>query len=246
MTTRVPVEVTDRVEPDRRASVFESHADRYDAWYDSPTGQAVFAAERGALEPLLTALPRPWIEVGVGGGRFASALEVPYGVDPSASALSLARRRGIQAMIARGEALPVRDGGAGAVLLVVTLCFVDDPLRVLREARRALRPDGGIVLGLVPADGPWGRHYRALGAAGHAYYARARFFTRENLRDLLTAAGLEARRFRSALFWQPGGIPLPEEPRDRDDPTAGFLALLAMPDSAARTRAHVYRGRMKR
>lgn len=243
MAKRAPGDLADRAEPERRVSVFDSSADRYDAWYDTPTGHAVFAAERAALEPLLTALPRPWIEVGVGGGRFASALEVPYGVDPSAAALALARRRGIETMIARGEELPLEDGVAGAVLLVVTLCFVDDPLRVLREARRALRPDGGIVLGLVPADGPWGRHYRALGAAGHAYYARARFFTREDLRDLLTAAGLEARRFRSALFWQPDGAPLPEEPRDRDDRSAGFLALLAVPGSDSRATAETHRRR---
>ena len=83
--------------PEPVAAVFEAGADRYDAWYDTPRGRAIFAAERAALAPLLTGLPRPWLEVGVGGGRFASALGVQFGVDPAGAALALARRRGVAA-----------------------------------------------------------------------------------------------------------------------------------------------------
>ena len=109
---------------------------------------------------------------------------------------------------------------------------------VLREVRRVLRPDGALVLGLLLADGPWGRHYQELGAWGHAYYQHARFLTRPDLADLARAAGLRQSRVRSALFWPPDHAPGARGARDGDDPSAGFTAMLLLPgaiDSAAPT-----------
>ncbi len=63
-----------------RTDVFDSQAVRYDAWYDTPTGAAAFADELVALRPLLTGLPRPWLEVGLGTGRFAAALHDRLGL----------------------------------------------------------------------------------------------------------------------------------------------------------------------
>lgn len=203
--------------------------ERYDAWYDGPVGRRAFPQECAALQPLLDGLPRPWLEVGVGTGRFAAALGVSYGLDPAPAALALARRRGVAVVQARGEALPLRARSLGAVLLIVTLCFVADPLAVLRESRRVLRPDGGLVLGLVLAESPWGQWYRALARAGHPYYRLARFFTREELAGLLDAAGFAITRERSALLRPPPEV-LPDEPaREGFDVRAGFSAILARP-----------------
>jgi ubiquinone/menaquinone biosynthesis C-methylase UbiE len=134
---------------------FEHAAPGYDAWYDTPLGQAVFTEELAAIQPLLEGLSRPWLEVGVGSGRFASALDVEVGLDPAPSPLRLARARGVHTVRGYGEALPFVSGSFGAVLMVVTLCFVADPLAALREARRVLQPDGGLIVGFIPADGPW-------------------------------------------------------------------------------------------
>jgi SAM-dependent methyltransferase len=213
-----------------RESIFEREAQRYDAWYDTPAGQAILAAELGAVRPLFGGLPHPWLEVGVGGGRFAAALGVEAGVDPALGALRLAARRGVSVAAARGEQLPFRGGAFGAVLFALALCFVPDQLAALREARRVLRPAGGVVVGDLPADGPWGRHYLAQAAAGHPYYRDARFLTRAELLALLLEAGLRPVRRRSALFRPPAAAPSDEAAREGDDPRAGFLALLAVPD----------------
>ena len=133
--------------------------------------------------------------------------------------------------MAQGEALPFPDATFGAVLFVTALCFVGNPLAALAEARRVLRRDGRIVLGLIPGEGPWGQHYRALAAAGHAYYQRAHFFTRAELAALLAAAGLWQVRARSALFWPPAGGPIGGGIRDGDDLAAGFTALLVGVDN---------------
>jgi SAM-dependent methyltransferase len=169
----------------------------------------------------------------VGTGRFATVLSVEVGVDPALGALALAKSRQIQVVRARGEALPFADTIFCAVLFV-TLCFVDDPLAALREARRVLKSGGGIVLGLVLAEGPWGQEYRARAAAGHPYYRRAHFLTRADLASLLAAADLHPVRVRSALFSLPEAALTSGDIRDGDDPTAGFTALLVTAKSGHR------------
>jgi ubiquinone/menaquinone biosynthesis C-methylase UbiE len=212
------------------SDVFDQQADRYDAWYDSPAGRAAFDDEVEALRPLLHDLPRPWLEVGVGTGRIAAILSAEFGIDPAPGPLHLAAGRGVRVAVARGEALPFPDASFGAVLLVLTLCFVADPRSALREARRVLLPGGGIVLGLLHSEGPWGRHYRALAAQGHAFYRHAHFFTRAELADLLSGAGLRPVRTRSALFVAPDQEPAELEAGEGDVRAAGFTAVLVVPD----------------
>lgn len=166
-------------------------------------------------------------------GRVGVALDVALGavaeaafqlVGVSTGHLSQVEGEGVAGV---GETLPFRDGAVGLVLFVTTLCFVADPLNALREAARVLGPGGAIVLGIIPADGPWGRHYRQLAAEGHAYYREAHFFTRPELAALLSQAGLRLTRARSALRWSPTEPPSTELAREGDDDMAGFRAVLA-------------------
>ena len=220
------------------SDVFDWGAARYDAWYDTPRGGAIWAEELDAICPLLAGLPRPWLEVGVGTGRFAACLGIEVGVDPALHALRFASNRGIRVAAARGEALPFRTATFGAVLITVTLCFVADPLAVLREAQRVMRPAGGMVLGLILAQSPWGQHYQRLAAQGHPTYRSARFLPWRDVIALLHTAGLRIVRTRSALFWSPEAEPAPQPARDGMTPLAGFTALLvakANPAGAALT-----------
>ena len=211
--------------------IFDEQAASYDDWYDTGIGRAVFGEELAALQPLLATLPHPYLEVGVGTGRFAAAIGAEYGIDPSAASLAFAARRQVRVAVARGEALPFAAESFGAILVITTLCFVADPLAVLTEARRVVRPEGGIVLGIVPADGPWGTYYQVLARQGHAYYQHAHFFGRAELATLLETAGFRSVRTRSALFWAPRGEPpTAGTALEGDGARAGFLALLAAPD----------------
>jgi ubiquinone/menaquinone biosynthesis C-methylase UbiE len=82
-------------------------------------------------------------------------LGIHVGIDPAERPLRLARQRGITVVQGVGESLPFRNASFGAVLFVVTLCFVQEPLAVLREAHRVLRDDGVLVVGMVFADSLW-------------------------------------------------------------------------------------------
>jgi len=210
-------------------SVFDQHAERYDAWYDTPRGRAAFESETACLAALLGRLPRPWLEVGVGTGRFAQALGAGEGVDPALGALRMARRRDVRVVAGAGERLPYRSGAFGGVLIAITLCFVEEPGQVLREAHRVLAAGGGVVLGLVLAESPWGRFYLQKRAEGHLFYAGATFYTKAQVEALLAAAGFEPPRYTSTLFQSPHERVIEPEPATEGyHEQGGFVAAVSV------------------
>lgn len=93
----------------------------------------------------------------MGTGRFATALSLDWGIDPSEEMLRLARKRGCRVLRGEGEHLPFADAGFGWVLMVTVLCFVRDPGRVIGEAFRVLRPGGRLILGIIDPQSELGQ-----------------------------------------------------------------------------------------
>ena len=206
--------------------VFDSHASEYDAWYDTEAGKAIFAREVDCLKPFLHGYSRPYLEIGVGSGRFAQALGVEYGVDPAPAVLEKAKSRGIKVRRAVGEKLPFPDGNFGGVLIALTLCFVDDPAMVIHEASRVLVPGGGLALGLILQGSPWAEFYAKKGKEGHPIYSQARFFSKDEVEHLLMLSGFKELQYRSVLFQPPGqSIYHTEKPVDGYFKDAGFAAI---------------------
>lgn len=203
---------------------FDELAARYDAWFESPDGRPIFDAEIACLKDLMPADLGRWLEVGVGTGRFAQALGVKEGVDPSIPMLEVARQRGIHATSGWGENLPYPDGSFHGVLLVVTLCFLSDPAPALRECARVLNENGRLVVGLVPADSPWGRMYKRKGRTGHPFYSVAKFYTCDQVTAMAAGAGFILGRAVSCLFSSPGA-PLDMSRRQGIVAGAGFVAM---------------------
>jgi SAM-dependent methyltransferase len=217
-------------------SSFSTHASRYDGWYETPMGRALLATELACLRPLLQPFPRPYLEVGVGSGRFAEALGIEHGVDPSARALERAARRRIRAVLGIGECLPFKDTSFGAVLLVFTLCFVRDPDMVIREIHRVLFPGGGMILGVLLKGTPWADFYADRGRQGDPFFRTARFLSREEVDTALGGNSLRVIASHSTLFQPPGlEVYREEEPVAGCVPGAGFVALAAVkPDVGER------------
>lgn len=212
-------------------TVFERLADRYEAWFASPEGRVLFPTEVEALRPLVQAFPQPWLEVGVGTGAFAQALGVSIGVDPARPMLAYARRRRVQGVQGMGEWLPFRSEAFGAVLMVVTLCFLEDALQTLRECARVLKPGGGLIAGEVERDSAWGRLYQEKGQQGHPFYAHARFYNWWETGQLMLRAGLRLVRCTSTLCQGPPAPAIPEPAQDGIAPNASFVCLLAVKPS---------------
>ncbi len=210
--------------------VFEQGASRYDAWFETARGRAIFASEVRCLRRLSADLPRPWLEVGVGTGQFAAALGMDVGVDPAVAPLQYAQGRGITAAAALGQALPFADNQFGAAFVIVTICFADDPSGLLAEARRVVKGDGGVVLGIVPAGSAWARLYASKGTSGHPFYSQATFFSLGDLVSLARSAGLRLQRSASTLFQPPSRRTFEvEDPRDEACEEAGFVSVVLRP-----------------
>lgn len=207
-------------------SPFDSLAEAYDSWYDGK-GRIAFEIELAALRPLLAELPKPWLEVGVGTGRFAQALGIPLGIDPSPALLAKARRRGIEVLYGEGEELAFRAGSFGTVFLLTTWEFLADPLKVLRECRRVLRPDGRLVNAYLDRDGKWGASYSERGRQGHPLFSHARFDGYEDVKRVTEQVGFEVLKTTSSLFQGPGDTVLVEEPRPGFVRGASFVVLVA-------------------
>lgn len=213
---------------DTQPGPFESQADKYDSWYDGK-GRLAFEIELAALRPLLAELPRPWLEVGVGTGRFAQGLGIPLGVDPSPALLEKARQRGIDVLYGEGEELVFRAGSFGTVFLLTTWEFLSDPLKVLRECRRVLKPDGRLVNAYLDRDGKWARHYVEKAKSGHPLFGHARFDGYEDVKSLTEQAGFEIVKTSSTLFQGPGEVVALEEARPGFVRGASFVVLVARP-----------------
>ena len=224
-----------RARANRAAQAFDDLAGRYDAWYDTAPGQVLFDLELGAIRPLLAGTAGPRLEVGVGSGRFAAALGIEVGLDPAEAPLRLAKARGMRVLRGVGSELPFADDTFGAVAVIVTLCFVEDPAGVLAEVGRVLRPDGRLVVGLVPLDSAWGRSYEEKGRAGHLFYSHARFETLAEHRLMLDVGGFRLVEARSTLFQAPSDEPVAEPVRSDVVGGAGFVALAAQRESAGAT-----------
>jgi SAM-dependent methyltransferase len=212
--------------PNGSLSPFDDLALEYDAWFDKE-GSIIFFIEVQAFRTLLPSLPKPWLEIGVGSGRFAQALGIETGVDPSIKLVEMARKRGINAFLGWGEEPLFDEESFGTVFLIVTLCFLDLPLEVLKEASRILMPGGKIVLGLVLKESPWGQFYQRKKVEGHRFYKYATFYTCDEAVRLLTRAGFLTEKVVSTLFQRPGQVKHAEEPKEGYSPNAGFTIIVS-------------------
>jgi ubiquinone/menaquinone biosynthesis C-methylase UbiE len=209
------------------AQAFDAIADAYDRWYDTPEGQAIFHAEVDCLRLLCKEFRGRWLEVGVGTGRFALALGVEEGLDPSPQMLERAAQRGIRTYLATAEHLPFPDGAFHGVLMALALCFVSNAEQAMRECARVLHSSGMLVIGTIPADGPWGKVYMRKAMEGHPIYSLARFRSASDVLTLAAGAGLEARASASAILWEPGSGRMGEARVERGiSQEAAFLGLL--------------------
>ena len=137
------------------SQVFHERAEEYDSWFEN---SLLFAIEKAAIQSLNIAFSRPALEIGVGPGRFAEALQIPFGIDPAFAPLVLAQKRGISTCQAIAEELPFASSSLGAIFLLFTLCFLESPTRFLQECGRVLRPEAPLVIGFVPAGSAWGQN----------------------------------------------------------------------------------------
>jgi SAM-dependent methyltransferase len=206
------------------ARVFDESAAEYDRWFEK---NLIFETELAAIKGLHIPNEKPALEIGVGPGRFAASLGVNLGMDPALAALKFAGGRALSCFQGTGEKLAVKNDSLGSVYLLLTFCFLDDPHQVLTEIARALDEKGTLVIGMIPASGPWGLHLQAKKEAGNPFYRHANFYTIAAVEKLLHETGFTVKAGCSTLYQLPDRVHGVETPRDGLDENAGFTVLVA-------------------
>lgn len=205
--------------------IFDTTTEEYDSWYDSETGKPLYESELHCLTTLIEGCLPPVLEVGVGTGRFAQRFPGTVGIDPAMNALRHAHRRRVRVVQAAGEILPFRNETFGTIFIVLTLCFVKNPLDVLREAKRVLQREGSIVIGFISRNSSWGTLYEDKKKNGHPIYGRAQFYSLEDLDNMLRLSGLNISKVRSTLLQRPDQKPIFEQSVDGFVEGAGFVCI---------------------
>lgn len=175
---------------------FDTFFAEYEAWFEKYP--KIYEAELDAVRTLLPPFEKG-LEVGVGTGRFALPLGIQKGVEPSKPMAEIAREKGIETVEGIAEKLPFEAESFDFVLMVTTICFVDDPLQSLREINRILCSGGSVIIGFVEKDSAIGREYEKKRQRSR-FYRAARFFSTEEVRLLLNKAGFEDIRCTQTLF----------------------------------------------
>lgn len=179
-----------------RIGPFEEHAEAYDRWFEDHAD--FYAAELEAVRRLLPPAAAEGMEVGVGSGRFAAPLGIRLGVEPSPRMAARARSQGVEVLPGTAEDLPFADGRFPLVLMVTTLCFVDDADRSFREAFRVLEDGGCLVVGFVDKESELGRRYSARKESSR-FYRPATFYSAHEVTARLEKAGFGISRVLQAL-----------------------------------------------
>lgn len=178
-----------------RVAPFESHTDRYERWFEQH--QAAYCSEMLAVRAQMP-LQGLGVEIGVGSGRFAAPLGVAIGVDPSFNMLRRARARGVVAVAGVAEALPFADDTFDFMLMVTTICFVDDVRAMLAEAHRVLKRQGDLIIGFIDRESSLARHYLEQ-RVENVFYREATFYSAEQVASLLAESGFEAEGWVQTL-----------------------------------------------
>ncbi len=201
-------------------TVFDKYWKKYDAWYER--NKFAYLSEIEALNKVLPKKGKG-LEIGVGTGRFASRLGMKYGVDPSENMLKIAKKRGIDVHRAQGERLPFDSSALDYIAIIITLCFVKDPIEVLIEAKRVLKKRGKVIIGIIDKDSFLGRFYQGEKSL---FYRQAHFFGVKEVTNLLKMSGFAKISYYQTIYKLLDKMNSVEKPR-KGFSEGGFVVISA-------------------
>lgn len=180
------------------ATACDKYALEYDKWFDKHN--FAFLSELNALKKVLPEIGSG-IEIGIGTGKFAVNLGIKVGIEPSEAMAAIARSRGIKVINACAENIPFEPDKFDFALIITAICFVKDPVRVLREVNSILKPGGNLILSIIDRESPVGKIYEAK--KSDMFYKSAHFYSTSEIRELLEQNAFEIQQICQTIFSNP-------------------------------------------
>jgi len=213
-------------------ALFDTWTDRYDRWFETPTGRLVKKYESALLLELLNPLPGERIlDVGCGTGIFThdvlSRGATVIGIDLSGPMLKRALARcgaaGFTGLCADMCALPFSADSFDKVFSMTAIEFVADAGRAVAELDRVARKGGCVVVTTLNSLSPWAEQRKEKGRNGHTLFQKICFRSPEDMRLLVP----EKSRIKTAVHFQKddpvASIPERERNGSRNNPDTGAL-----------------------
>jgi SAM-dependent methyltransferase len=175
---------------------FDLYSEEYDNWFKR--NKEKYEAELRAIKDFIPSKGNG-LEIGVGSGKFAYPLGIKIGIEPSDKMAEKSRALEIKVIKGVAENLPVADSSFDFVLMVTTICFVDDIEKSFREAFRVLKKEGFIVVGFVDRESELGKEYMRRKNKSR-FYKAAYFFPTGEVLNYLNNAGFGAFQIKQTIF----------------------------------------------
>lgn len=196
----------------KQVEIFDKNVQEYESWYDKYP--FVYESELIAIREQLKKLPENirGIEVGLNTGKFALPLGIKEGIEPASEMAEIARKRGIEVMEEMAEGMPYSDLSFDFVLFV-TVCHLNDLKEALKESNRVLKRNGCVIIGFIDNDGEIADSYKEK-RKWSTFYKHARFWSVNEIRNLLKETGFKHLEFNQTLFGDIDDITEVEFPKE--------------------------------
>ena len=179
-----------------RIGPFEKYPLRYEDWFER--NKFVYESELRAIRELLPENGEG-VEIGVGSGRFAAPLGIKVGIEPSSRMRKIAQQRGLEIINAVAESLPFGNLQFDFVLMVTTICFIDNIRAGFREAYRVLKSAGSLIIGFIDKDSVIGKSYQQHKNES-VFYKVATFYSVDEVVSQLKKASFKDFNFIQTIF----------------------------------------------
>ena len=170
-----------------KIEAFEKYYLEYEQWFENNAN--LYKEEIKTLKSLIKDT-KNGLEIGVGTGKFAIPIGIKIGVEPSKKMKEIAISKGLKVVEGVAENLPFENKKFDFVIMITTICFVDDVVKSFKEAYRVIKNNGFLVVGYVDKNSELGIKYQQKKEKSK-FYKSAIFYSTHEIILYLKKAGFD-------------------------------------------------------